>query len=87
VALTKVVSVDVPFHETDEFAVKLEPLTVRVNAGLPACAEDGPRLLIAGVFPDVMVNSAPLDTTPFALTVTAAVPLVAMRLAATDAVN
>ncbi len=35
----------------------------------------------------VMLKAEPLDATPFAVTVTVAVPGKAVRLAATDAVN
>lgn len=37
-----------PFQLTTEFAVKLAPFTVRVNAAAPAVAEEGERDVIAG---------------------------------------
>jgi len=60
------------------------PFTVRVIAGPPACAMDGLRLVIVRfTAPVEIVNARPLDTTPFVLTVTVAVPCAAMRLPST----
>ena len=44
--LTKVVGKKTPPKYTCMFAVKFVPLTVSVNAPLPACAEGGDRLVI-----------------------------------------
>ena len=66
--------------------MKPEPFTVRLNAAPPASAEDGFRPLIA-VTVAAIVNAELLLDAPFVLTVTVAVPCVATRLAATEAVN
>jgi hypothetical protein len=47
-ALTKVVGRSAPFHLTIEDEVKLVPLTVSVNAALPAVIEEGESELMAG---------------------------------------
>ena len=67
---------EAPSHRIAELAVKFEPFTVSVKAGLPAEAEDGVRLLIvgAGFGGAVMVKVAPFDATPFLLTNTVALP-------------
>ena len=70
-----------------ELAVNPEPFTVRVNAAPPACADDGLRLLIVGFAADEIVKAELLDIVPLALTVTVAVPCVAMLLASIAAVN
>jgi hypothetical protein len=83
-----VVGSGAPFHRTVEFEANPEPFTVRVNACPPACAADGLMLLMNGpALADEMLNVTPLDVTLFALTATVAVPCVAIRLAATLAVN
>jgi hypothetical protein len=87
-ALTNVVGSEDPFHETVEFAVKPKPLTVRVNAGPPACAEGGARLVMVGAgFAALIVKLKLLLTVPAALTATEAIPGEAIRLAAIEAVN
>jgi hypothetical protein len=86
--LTKVVGSETPFQRTVELFANPEPLTVRLNAAPPACAEDGFRLLITGALtPARIVKAAPLLVVPFVLTVTVAFPCVAMRLAPTAAVS
>ena len=66
--------------------VKPVPLTVRVNAAVPATAEFGDRLvMVAG---GLMVNvTAGGEVCPVSVTVTAAVPADAIRAADTVAVN
>ena len=77
-----------PFHKIAEPPANPEPFTVRVNAAPPACVDDGVRLLIAGCgVPAKIVKAELLDTVPFVLTVTLAVPCVAMRLESTIPVN
>ena len=77
-----------PFHKIVELALNPEPVTVRVNAIPPACADDGLRpLMVTFAVAGVMVNVALLETTPLLLTVTATVPCVVMRLAPTAPVN
>src|ERR1039458_869341 len=61
------------------------PFTVRVKAGPPAVAELGLRLVIVGL--GLIVNVAPDDVPPDVVTVTLAVPAVAMSLAGTTAVR
>ena len=68
--------------------MKLEPFTVRPNAALPACAEDGFRLLITAAETVARIVNAELPlAAPFVFTVTDAVPCAAMRLASTIPVN
>jgi len=89
-ALTKLVEVGVPFHNTVEFnAPKPAPFTVRVNVGPPAGADDGLRLLIdkGPGAAAVIVNVEPFDIAAPVLTVTVAVPCVAMRLPEITAVT
>jgi len=86
VALPKVVGSAAPFHIMVEFDAKPEPLTVRLNAAPPACADDGFRLLIIET-PAPIVKVELLLVMLLVFTVTAAVPWVAMKLAATAAVN
>ena len=85
VALTKLVLSAVPFHCTTAPETKPVPLTVSVKAGPPAVAEFGLSDVIAGAAATVKV--AVLDVTPFSTTVTVTVPGVAIRVAATWAVN
>jgi hypothetical protein len=87
VALTKVVVRAEPLQRTDELAVKLEPLTVRVNAGPPAGVVEGLRLVMVGASGAPMVKVEPLDVAPLSLTVIVADPCEAMRVAVTAAVN
>ena len=87
-ALTKLVGSEAPFHNTVEFAANPEPITVSVNAGLPAGAVDGLRVLMAGgAFAAVIAKAVPPDTALPVLTVTVAPLWEAMRLAATDAIS
>jgi hypothetical protein len=65
--------------------VKLAPLMVRENAALPASTEVGLRLEIVDA--GLVVNVEPAEVTPPVVTVTLAVPEVAIRLAGTCAVN
>jgi hypothetical protein len=44
----KVVAQSAPFHRTTELGINPLPLTVRANAGPPAVAEAGLRLVVAG---------------------------------------
>jgi hypothetical protein len=85
-ALTYSVDNGVPFHFTVALEKKFVPVTLRGNAGPPAIAELGLMLAIVGgtVF---MVNVAPSDVPRLVVTVTVAVPGVAIRLAGTVAVS
>src|SRR5579871_1926266 len=85
---TKVVVRAVPFHWTTELETKFTPVAVSVKAGPPASAEVGETLLSVGV-PDVelMVKVAALEIWLFWLTVTWAVPGLAMSVAGTVAVS
>ena len=65
---------------------KLEPLTVNVKAVPPAVAEEGDRLLLAGA-DALIVNVVPGDVPAEVVTVTIAVPAVAVRPAGTTAVS
>ena len=85
-ALTKVVTRGLPFHVTWLPLVKPVPLTVRVNAAVPATAELGDRLVrVAGA---LMVKvTAGGEVCPESTTVTEAVPAEAMSDAGTVVVN
>jgi len=85
VALTKVVGKELLFHRTTALEIKPEPFTVSVKAPLPAVAAFGLSEEITGAGP--IVNVALVDVTPPSTTVTVAVPGLAMKLAATCAVN
>lgn len=75
-----------PFHCTDAELSKFEPLTVSVKTGPPATAKVGLSELIVGG--GLMVKVAELcEVTPLSVTVTAAEPGVAIRVAGTAAVN
>jgi hypothetical protein len=65
---------------------KFVPLIVKVKAAPPAVAEAGLKLVIAGGG-GLMVNVAPAEVPPPVVTVTLAVPAVAIRLAGTEAVS
>lgn len=91
-ALTKLVVRAAPFHLTTDAATNPEPLTVSVNAGLPAAADAGERLSRTGSgFPaPVIVKTTPLETPPPGAgfkTVTVAVPGLATRLGEMTASN
>jgi hypothetical protein len=66
---------------------KFVPLTVSVNAAPPAVAELGLKLVTVGACTALMVNVAAPEVTPEDVTVTFAVPAVAMRFPGTDAVS
>ena len=85
--LTKLLTSAKPFQFTADPERKPEPFTVNVNAGPPAVTELGERLEIEGVGA-LIVKISERDTIPpgFA-TVTLAVPGIAIRLGATDAVS
>ena len=89
VALPNVVVRDVVpevlVHCTVAPETKPEPLTVSAKPAWPAIALLGLSEVIAG--PAAMVKVAPLEVTPFTVTVTVAEPTVATRLAGTWAVN
>ena len=85
-ALTNAVARTLPFHFTFAPETKLEPLTVNVNAALPAFSELGLRLEIEGA-DGLMVKIDAADV-PFAVvTVTAGAPAVAIRPAGIAAVS
>ena len=83
--LTKVVGNAVLFHRTTAPEINPEPFTVSVKAPLPTVAAFGLSEEITGGGP--IVNVALVDVTPPSTTVTVAVPGLAMKLAATCAVN
>jgi hypothetical protein len=84
----KVVGSGDPFHKIVELAANPEPFTVRVSPAPPACAIEGVMVLIVGFkVDDEIVNVELLDTVPFVLTVTVAVPGAAMRPAPTAPAN
>ena len=56
VAETSVVVRSAPFQRTIDPAMKLVPFTVRVNAGPPAVAEVGFKLVVVGTGLPVMVK-------------------------------
>jgi hypothetical protein len=85
-ALTNVVVSTVVPHCTFAPETKFVPLIVRVKAAPPAVAELGLRLVMVGGG-RLMVNVAPADVPPVVVTVTLAVPIVAIRLAGTLAVS
>jgi len=64
---------------------KPAPFTVRVKLAPPAAAELGLRLVIAGR--DLIVNVDALEAPPVVVTVTLAVPAVAIRFAGTAALS
>src|SRR4030095_15012844 len=89
VPFTNVVLRAAPFHCTTEPETKLLPLTVSVNAGPPAVALLGDRVVRLGAgVPVLIVKVSALEVPPpgFA-TVTCAVPAVAMSLAGIAAVS
>jgi hypothetical protein len=86
VALTNVVARALPFQRTLAPLTKLVPFTVSVNAGPPALALAGDRLEIAGaglLVVNVIAADVPLDP----VTLTCAVPAVAISAAVIAAVN
>ena len=85
-ALTKVVTSGLPFQVTWLPLVKLVPLTVSVNAAVPATAEFGERLV--RVTGGLMVKiTAGGEVCPESTTVTDAVPADAISAAGTAAVS
>jgi hypothetical protein len=89
VPLTYFVASPVPFHCTVELETKFVPVTVRVNAAPPAVALEGESEVAPG-FGLLIVKVSPLDVPPPGvgfITVTDAVPAVAMSLAGTEAVS
>ena len=87
VALPKVVARAAEFHCTTALAMKPVPLTVSVKPAWPAVAVSGLSVVITGVGTGEIVKGSPFDTPPVSLTVTVAPPAVAVRLAATVALN
>jgi hypothetical protein len=84
--LTNVVVSAVVPHCAVAPEMKLVPLIVSVKAGPPAFAELGFRFVIVGGS-GMMVNVAPADVPPAVVTVTLAVPALAIRLAGTLALS
>lgn len=77
-----------PFHWTSEALVKAEPLTKRMKLGPPGAAELGLRLEMFGPDATAIVNVSGLEVPDVGVvTDTFAVPLFAIRLPATVAVN
>ena len=86
VAETNVVVSAVPFQFTVEIVAKFVPLTVKVNPGPPAVAQVGLSELIVGGATIVNVTGFDAEPVEF-LTVTGAVPAVAISAASTIAVS
>jgi hypothetical protein len=86
VAETNVVVSAVPLHLTVEPNTKLVPLTVNVNCGPPAVVQVGLSELIVGGATIVNVTGFDAEPVEF-LTVTGAVPAVAISAASTIAVS
>jgi hypothetical protein len=85
--LTKLVVREEPFQATVEPDRKPEPLIVRVKLGPPDVAEFGFKAEIAGVGA-LIVKLCVFDVVPSGFrTLTLALPCVAIRFAATYAVN
>jgi hypothetical protein len=87
VVLTNVVVNAVLPHCTVAPETKFVPVTVRVNAALPAVTESEERPVIVGAPGALIVNDAPKDAPAESVTVTVAEPVVAIRLAGTVAVR
>lgn len=80
------------FHRTEELGIKPVPVTMRVNAGPPAVAELGERVVMVGtgLVAGLMVKVRAPDVPPPGVglkTVTLAVPAVAMSVAGMAAVS
>ena len=87
-ALTYVLANAVVPHCTVALGSKFVPLMVKVNWPPPAGVEEGERLVIVGAGrAGEIVNVAPGDVPLVSVTVTFAVPAVAIRLAGTAAVS
>ena len=84
VADTKVVASAAPFQVSVEDGRKPVPVTVRVNAGLPAAAEDGLKLLSTGT---ATRKETALETNALLTTVTGKAPAAVRRDAGTAAVS
>lgn len=88
VALVTMVTSGLPFHCAMEPEVKPVPVTVRMKLGPPGAADDGESVVMLGPVGAAMENvSAPDVPDDGVMTVTLAVPALAMRLAATLAVS
>src|SRR5207249_10332825 len=92
VADTYVVVRAAPFQRTTELGTRFVPVTVSVNAGPPATAEDGLSAVAVGtgLLAAVMVNVSALELPPPGAglnTVTCAVPAAAMSAAGIAAVR
>src|ERR1044071_4308902 len=91
VALTKVVVRAAPFQFTTDPFTKPVPLTVRMNAALPAVALDGVRLPTVGIgLSPLMMNADPAEVPPPGAglnTVTWVVPALAISVAVIAADN
>jgi hypothetical protein len=87
VELPNVVASDAPFHKTVSPETKLAPLTVSVNVAPPAGALEGDSVLKLGTG-GLIAKLRELDVPPAAVrTVTAAVPMVAIKPAGTAAAS
>jgi len=91
VALTYVVVLAAPFHCTPEQGTKFVPVTLSVNAPVPAVTVAGDTAVIAGVDSDPegpeIVNEAALELTPKLETVTLADPAKATSAGEMEAVS
>ncbi len=87
VELTNVVVSAVPFHCTVAPERKPVPFTVNVNAAPPTVADAGLRLVITGVWPLIENAAAVEGLPPVLIAVTLTLPGLAIKLAATAAVN
>jgi hypothetical protein len=87
VALTKVVVSAAVFHKTLAPEANPVPVTVKVNAPLPAVVVAGLSELMVGTGAASTVNVSVFEVTPPDFTLTEAVPGLAISLAGTEAVN
>ena len=76
-----------PFHCTIAPERKPVPFNVNVNAAPPTVADAGLRLVITGVGPLIENAAAAEGLPPVLIAVMLALPALAIRLAATAAVN
>ena len=88
VELANVVTSGEPFHTTTAPETKPVPCTVSVNAGPPAVTPPGEQPVYVGAGAPAIVNvTGPERYPPGLTTVMAAVPVLAIKVAGTVAVN
>jgi len=77
----------VPFQLTTELETKFVPATISVKAASPAVIVEGESIAIVGVPGKLMVKTAADEAPAELVTVTLAVPVLAMSLAETAAAS